>query len=60
VEPIDDRAPGWTFHIEEASAGVWRLRAQDEEGRTIESTGVDPDAMKQDALDAIARGRQGV
>lgn len=37
--------PGWTFEMDEVSAGVYRVRGVDEAGRSVESTGTDPDAL---------------
>jgi hypothetical protein len=38
-------APGWVFEIEEISAGVYRMRAHDEYGRSISMDGTDSDAL---------------
>ena len=37
--------PGWTFDLDEISAGVYRVRGVDEAGRSVEATGTDPDAL---------------
>jgi hypothetical protein len=37
--------PGWSFEIEERSAGVYRVRGTDLAGRTVEITGTDPDTL---------------
>jgi hypothetical protein len=37
--------PGWTFEIQEVSAGVFRVRAVADTGRSIEMTGTDPDEV---------------
>jgi hypothetical protein len=37
--------PGWTFEIDEISAGVYRVHGEDEVGRIVEATGTDPDAL---------------
>ena len=37
--------PGWTFEIKEVSAGVFLVKGSDKYGRSIEVTGIDPDAM---------------
>jgi hypothetical protein len=40
--------PEWTFEIDEVSAGVYRVQGVDEEGRSVEVTGTDPDALLDD------------
>jgi len=37
--------PGWTFDVQEVSAGVYRAFGRDRAGRTVEATGVDPGAL---------------
>lgn len=37
--------PGWAFEVDEVSAGVYRVRGVDEAGRSVESTGTDPEAL---------------
>ncbi len=36
---------GWSFNVEEVSAGVYRVRGADRSGRSVEATGTDPDAL---------------
>jgi hypothetical protein len=45
----DARLPGWRLEVEEMSAGVYRFRATDADGRRIEATGADVDALIDDA-----------
>jgi hypothetical protein len=37
--------PGWTFEMEEVSAGCYLVKGSDKYGRSIEVDGYDPDAM---------------
>jgi hypothetical protein len=37
--------PGWWFDANEISAGVYRAFGQDKNGRKVEATGLDPDAL---------------
>jgi hypothetical protein len=37
--------PGWTFEIDEVSAGVSRAAAFDRAGRRVEASGVDAEAL---------------
>lgn len=46
---------GWTFDIDEVSAGVYRVRGVDEAGRSVESTGTDPDAVLDDCKKAAEK-----
>jgi hypothetical protein len=39
----DERVPGWDVQIDEVSIGVYRMRAVDDVGRTVEATGFDED-----------------
>lgn len=39
--------PGWSFEVEEVSAGVYRVRGADKAGRTVERSGTDPEALLQ-------------
>jgi len=41
----DADLPGWTFHVEEVSAGVYSVTATDRTGRAVEKKGIDPDAL---------------
>lgn len=41
--------PTWVFQLDEVSAGVYRVRARDSLGRSVEAKGVDPDALIEDA-----------
>ena len=51
--PSDDVPNGWTLHLEETSAGVYRLRAEDVRGRTVELSGTDPEALRTEAMRQI-------
>jgi hypothetical protein len=37
--------PEWVFEVEEMSANVFRVRGRDLEGRSVERTGTDPEAV---------------
>ena len=37
--------PTWVFFMDEVSAGVFIVRAVDQSGRTVEVTGLDPEAL---------------
>jgi hypothetical protein len=49
VERSFDELPGWTFTVEEISAGVYRVGGRDLAGRSVSLTGEDPDKLLQDA-----------
>ena len=48
-----DEFPSWIFDLDEVSAGVYRIHAQDVAGRSIEMTGTDPGALTEDCKNAI-------
>jgi hypothetical protein len=37
--------PGWTFSVEEVSAGVYEVAGRDGLGHRVTAKGVDPDAL---------------
>jgi len=37
--------PGWTFEVDEVSAGVYEVVASDRHGHTFSNKGTDPDAL---------------
>ena len=37
--------PGWSFDIDEVSAGVYQVIATDEEGRRITKIGIEPEML---------------
>jgi hypothetical protein len=37
--------PEWVFEIDEVSAGVFHVKGTDTSGRSVETTGTDPDAL---------------
>lgn len=37
--------PGWTFTIDEVSAGAYRVLAVDSAGRSVEAAGSDPEEL---------------
>lgn len=47
--------PGWTFEIDEVSAGVYSVRGVDEVGRSIAATGTDPDAVLSECRQSAAK-----
>lgn len=46
---------GWSFEVDEVSAGVYKVRGTDQAGRHVESTGTDPDAMLLECKKAALR-----
>jgi hypothetical protein len=46
-----DELPGWTFTVDELSAGVYRVEGRDAVGRTVSMTGTDPERLLADAQD---------
>lgn len=61
---MDESLAGWTFHVEEVSAGVFRVTGVDNSGRTLQLEGTDPDTLleqcKRDALRVSRQGTQGL
>lgn len=55
VREVVPDIPGWSFTIEEVSAGVYRVRGVDEAGRSVEATGIDPDALMEECKLSAAR-----
>lgn len=55
-----EELPGWTFNIDEVSAGVFHVKGVDEAGRSVEATGTDPDALLEDCRRLAAKMRGGV
>jgi hypothetical protein len=55
--------PGWTFDIDEKSAGVYEVVARAEKGHVITRVGTEPerliDACKREAVDLSRRARGG-
>ena len=47
--------PGWTFEIDEVSAGVYSVRGVDEVGRSVASTGTDPDTVLSECRQSAAK-----
>lgn len=51
--------PGWSFGVDEVSAGVYRAFGRDRLGRNIEITGTDPEVLiekcRRAALEVMAR-----
>jgi hypothetical protein len=50
-----DDLPGWTFHIDEVSAGVYEVVGRDARGRQVSSKGTDFDALLAECKSAAAR-----
>ena len=46
---------GWTMTIVEVSAGVYSVVARDSKGRTISSSGTDPEALVEECRADIQR-----
>jgi hypothetical protein len=49
----DDASTGWTVHVEETSAGVYRVRVENMRGRAVELSGTDPEALRAEAVRQI-------
>lgn len=47
--------PDWEFEIEEVSAAVYRVTGVDQAGRSVESTGTDPDSLLSECRKAAER-----
>jgi len=55
----DSRLAGWSFEVEEVSAGVCRVSAVDRLGRRVERTGTEPEKLHHEcrrAAEEIERG----
>jgi hypothetical protein len=54
--------PGWTFDADEVSAGVYQAFGRDRNGRSVEATGLDPEALiekcRQAALQMMADAKK--
>ena len=37
--------PGWSFDVDEVSAGVYKVFGKDRAGRIVEATGIGPDEL---------------
>jgi hypothetical protein len=46
--------PGWTFEIDEESAGTYRITATEKSGRAFEMTGTDADSLLIDCREEAA------
>jgi hypothetical protein len=44
MRPLSE-LPGWNFDLKEVSAGVFQVTATDTNGRRVQHTGTDPDAV---------------
>ena len=51
--------PGWTFDVDEVSAGVYRAVGVDESGRSVQATGTDPDQLLDECRSAAMAVRGG-
>jgi hypothetical protein len=47
--------PDWTFHVDEVSAGVYRLTGKHTLGSTVELTGSDPKKLVEEARESAIR-----
>lgn len=47
--------PGWSFEIEEVSAGVYEIVGSDGYGHRVQSKGTDPDALLHQAREDAIR-----
>ena len=46
--------PGWNFDVDEVSVGVYKVRGWDLDGRTVETTGTDPEALLKQCRESAA------
>lgn len=44
----NEELAGWSFDVDEVSAGVYRVEGSDAQGRSVQATGADPDALLKD------------
>jgi hypothetical protein len=47
--------PGWTFEIDEVSAGVYSVSGVDEVGRSVAASGTDPEAVLSECRRSAAK-----
>jgi hypothetical protein len=47
--------PGWSFDIDEVSAGVYKASGKDRSGRSVEAIGLDPDELLKECKRAAAK-----
>lgn len=47
--------PGWTLTVSEISAGVYRVEGRDLAGRSVSSTGEDPEKLLQYVREWLAK-----
>jgi hypothetical protein len=47
--------PGWSFEVNEVSAGVYDVVASDSAGHRVESKGTDPDTLLQECRRSAER-----
>ena len=56
-----DELPGWRFETDEVSACVYKVTGADCQGRNVEATGTEPNALlnqcRQSALEILERDR---
>lgn len=57
--PQHEDLAGWTFKVEEVSAGVYRVHGVDEEGRSLQATGTDPNALLEEGKRNAAQVMKG-
>ena len=50
-----EELPGWSFAIDEISAGAFRASGEDKAGRSVEAAGVDPERLLRECKEYAAR-----
>jgi hypothetical protein len=56
IEDLGDQGlPGWTFSMEEVSAGAWRVRGWHVDGRSVERTGTDEVPLLKECVEDAKR-----
>lgn len=47
--------PSWEFSVEEVSAGVYWVKGCDSLGRSVETTGTDPEKLLSECVEAASK-----
>lgn len=56
IEDLGDQGlPGWTFSMDEVSAGVWRVRGWHLDGRSVERTGTEESLLLKECVEDAKR-----
>ncbi|HEV3189822.1 MAG TPA: hypothetical protein VGY54_04955 [Polyangiaceae bacterium] len=55
MKKVFDQLPGWSFEIDEVSAGVYEVTATDAQGHRVQAKGTDYDALLNECRVSAAR-----